>query len=213
MLPRLSSGGSQPGVVVGHRTPVGQQLAVVVEQDDAVAQQPPALLGVAADHDGEIAGVAVGVGTRSPVLAHGDPPLDPAWDAGPTLQFTSVSQRQIRGETEAVPVIQVTGSPGRGSGLGEMGRAQSLRSSTRRTEWSAAFCSTSLARERVGAMFSRRFGPLTADQMSSAVVRACSSVRSANRWKYAEVSAKAVRRSARKRSTYQRRMSASAAST
>ena len=47
---------------------------------------------------------------------------------------------------------------------------QSLRSSTRRTEWSAAFCSTSRARERVGAMLTRRFGPLTAAQMPSAVV-------------------------------------------
>jgi hypothetical protein len=62
-------------------------------------------------------------------------------------------------------------------------------------------------------MFDRRFGPLTAFQMPSAVSRACSSVSPAKRWKKALESAKAVRRSARNRSTYHCWMSCSAAST
>ena len=81
-----------------------------------------------------------------------------------------------------MPVTAVAHQPqvrrGESDGLG-----QSLRSRTRRTEWSLAFCSTSRARERVGAMLLRRLGPLTAAQMPSAVSRACSSVSPANRWK------------------------------
>jgi hypothetical protein len=49
---------------------------------------------------------------------------------------------------------------------------QSFRSRTRRTAWSVAFCSTSRALDRVGAMLFRRFGPFTAAQMPSAVSRA-----------------------------------------
>ena len=60
---------------------------------------------------------------------------------------------------------------GAGPAHGESADRQSLRSRTRRTEWSLAFCSTSRARERVGAMLSRRLGPLTAAQMPSAVSR------------------------------------------
>jgi hypothetical protein len=59
-------------VVVGDRLTVGEQLAVVVEQDDAVAEQPPALLGVAADDDRQVAYVAGGVGAGGSVVAHRD---------------------------------------------------------------------------------------------------------------------------------------------
>jgi hypothetical protein len=57
-------------VVVRYGAAVGQQLAVVVEEDDAVAEQPPALLRVAGDHDREVAIVAVGVRARGGVGAH-----------------------------------------------------------------------------------------------------------------------------------------------
>ncbi len=64
--------GRQPGVVVGDGAAVGEQLAVVVEEDDAVAQQAPTLLGVAADHGGEVTGLAGGVGAGRYVVAHRD---------------------------------------------------------------------------------------------------------------------------------------------
>jgi hypothetical protein len=59
-------------VVVEHGTAVGQQLTVVVEQDDAVAEQAPALLGVAAHDGGEVTRVAGGCGARGYVVAHRD---------------------------------------------------------------------------------------------------------------------------------------------
>src|SRR5687768_17239928 len=61
----------EPDVVVGDGAAVGQQLAVVVEQHDAVAQQAPALLGVAAHHGGEVTRLAGGVGAGLRVVAHG----------------------------------------------------------------------------------------------------------------------------------------------
>src|SRR5215213_6740270 len=67
------SGGRQPGVVVADGAAVGEELAVVVEQHDAVAQQPPALLGVAAHDDGQVPGVTVDVGARGKMLAHDGP--------------------------------------------------------------------------------------------------------------------------------------------
>jgi hypothetical protein len=57
-------------VVIRDGAAVGEQLAVVVEEHDAVAQESPALFGVAADHRGEVAGLAGGVGARSYVVAH-----------------------------------------------------------------------------------------------------------------------------------------------
>jgi hypothetical protein len=68
---RAGLGGGEPGVVVGHGPAVGEQLAVVVEQDDAVAQQAPALLGVAADDGREVARLARGVGAGRYVVTHG----------------------------------------------------------------------------------------------------------------------------------------------
>src|SRR3954452_13844471 len=62
--------GSAPGVVIGDRATVGQQLAVVVEEDHAVAQQLPALLRVTGDDDCEVAVVAGGVRARGRVGAH-----------------------------------------------------------------------------------------------------------------------------------------------
>src|SRR3954463_12303188 len=64
------SGRGQPGVVVVHGAAVGEQRAVVVEEDDAVAQQAPALLGVSADHGREVARVTGGLGTGGYVVAH-----------------------------------------------------------------------------------------------------------------------------------------------
>ena len=69
--PTASSGASQVWWS-GTALAVGEQLAVVVEEDDAVAQQAPALLGVAADHGGEVTGLAGGVGAGSYVVAHRD---------------------------------------------------------------------------------------------------------------------------------------------
>jgi hypothetical protein len=71
--PRRVSAGelrSEPDVVVRNGAAVGEQLAVVVEQDDAVAQQSPALLGVTAHHGGEVTGLAGGVGAALRVVAH-----------------------------------------------------------------------------------------------------------------------------------------------
>jgi hypothetical protein len=58
-------------VVVRNGTAVGQQLAVVVEQHDAVAQQPPPLLRMTGYDRGEVAGVAGSFGARSSVVTHG----------------------------------------------------------------------------------------------------------------------------------------------
>lgn len=63
--------------------------------------------------------------------------------------------------------------PGRGE-TPEPAR-QILRSRMERTEWSLSLRSTSLARERVGSTFSRRFGPLIVAQMCRARSRASGS--------------------------------------
>jgi hypothetical protein len=57
-------------VVVGHGPAVGEQLTVVVEQDDAIAEEAPALLGVAADHSSEVTSLTRGVGAGWYVVAH-----------------------------------------------------------------------------------------------------------------------------------------------
>jgi hypothetical protein len=58
-------------VVVGHGAAVGEQFAVVVEQDDAVAQQAPTLFGVAADDGREVTRLAGGVGAGRYVVTPG----------------------------------------------------------------------------------------------------------------------------------------------
>ena len=70
------------------------------------------------------------------------------------------------------------------------------------TEWSAALRSTSVARPRVGRMFSRRFSSLIDFQIPVASSTASPSESTANRWKNEAGSANAVSRSARNRSTY-----------
>src|SRR3954447_2154905 len=65
--------GGQPDVVVADGLAVGEQLTVVVEEDHAVAQQAPALLGVAADHGGEVTRLAGGLGAGRYVGTHGGP--------------------------------------------------------------------------------------------------------------------------------------------
>src|SRR3954447_21736434 len=92
------SGRGQPGVVVVHGTAVGEQRAVVVEEDDAVAQQAPALLGVAADRGGEVARVTGGLGTGGYVVAHRhhfriEPGSGPAVTCGASLITDSTSLR------------------------------------------------------------------------------------------------------------------------
>jgi hypothetical protein len=59
-------------VVIGDGAAVGEQLAVVVEEDDAVAQQAPPLLGVTADHRGQVTGLAGGFGAGIYVVTHRD---------------------------------------------------------------------------------------------------------------------------------------------
>ena len=53
-----------------NRAAVRQQLARVVEQDDAVAEQAPSLLGVTGDGAGRVTVVAVSRRTRGLVRAH-----------------------------------------------------------------------------------------------------------------------------------------------
>jgi hypothetical protein len=65
--------GGQPDVVVAHGLAVGQQFAVVVEEDHAVAEEAPTLLGVAAHHGSEVTGLAGGLGAGRYVVAHGGP--------------------------------------------------------------------------------------------------------------------------------------------
>src|SRR5690554_1751241 len=99
------------------------------------------------------------------------------------------------------PSITGTGQGPVGAGqLGGRGPAQVLRRRTRSTVWSGPFMSTRVARERVGRMFSRRFGALIVSQISSAVAIASSSESEAYRWKYDSGCANAVVRSVRKRS-------------
>ena len=59
------------------------------------------------------------------------------------------------------------------------GECQRRRSCTWSTRWWAVLCTTSDARSRVGAMFSRRFRPLMSRQMRRAVSTASSSLSSA----------------------------------
>jgi len=54
-----------------HAAAVGQQLAGVLEDDDAVAEQAPALLGVARDHPGRVVVHSIRVRTGGLVLTHG----------------------------------------------------------------------------------------------------------------------------------------------
>src|SRR5699024_11253164 len=70
---------------------------------------------------------------------------------------------------------------------------------------SAFLVNTSLALPRVGSTFCTRFGPLMRSQILVAVSIACSSVRSAYRWKYESGWLKAPERSSMKRLTYQLR--------
>ena len=144
----------EPGVVVGDGAAVGEQLAVVVEQDDAVAQQSPALLGVAADDGGEVTRLAGGVGAGFGWWHMAVPSVRPRHGAGSDVRVRPITVRQVCARPEASAVTRLTRSPRRVVHFlpsGPRGR-QSLRSRTRRTEWSAAFCSTSRARDRVGAM-------------------------------------------------------------
>jgi DNA-binding CsgD family transcriptional regulator len=75
-FPAFSRGGRQPvGRVVRRNHPaVGQDLAGVVEDDHSVAEQAPALLGVAGDSMGGAAVRAVSGWAWGPVWAHGAPP-------------------------------------------------------------------------------------------------------------------------------------------
>src|SRR3954447_653687 len=75
--------GGQPDVVVADGLAVGEQLTVVVEEDHAVAQQPPALLGVAADHGGEVTRLARGLGAGRYVGTHGGPFVSVVPEHGP----------------------------------------------------------------------------------------------------------------------------------
>ena len=59
-----------------------------------------------------------------------------------------------------------------------------MRRRTLLTAWAASFWRTRVALERVGRMFSRRFGRLMESQMDRAVCRASISERSEYRWKY-----------------------------
>jgi hypothetical protein len=52
---------------------VGQEPAGVVEEDDAVAQQAPPLLGVEGDGVGRVTVRAVSWRARGPVRTHGEP--------------------------------------------------------------------------------------------------------------------------------------------
>jgi hypothetical protein len=54
----------------GKAAAIGQDLAEIFEADDPVAQQAPALLGVARDHARRVAISRVGRGTRREVPAH-----------------------------------------------------------------------------------------------------------------------------------------------
>jgi hypothetical protein len=56
-----------------NRATVGQELARVVEEDDAVAQQAPPLLGVEGDHVGRVTVRTVSWGTGGLVLTHFSP--------------------------------------------------------------------------------------------------------------------------------------------
>ena len=79
--------------------------------------------------------------------------------------------------------------------------------------WSGPFSRMRSARVRVGRMLSRRFTPLMVVQIRWAVLRASLSVSEAYRWKYDSGFLKAVSRSVRNRSTYQRWTWAGLAST
>jgi hypothetical protein len=100
-------------VVVVDSAPVGEQLAVVVEQDDAVAQQAPALLGVAADHSREITCVAAGIGTGQYVVAHRHHiRFDPAGGSGNYLKYSSdYGLAKSALEVGTLRVTQLTRSP------------------------------------------------------------------------------------------------------
>jgi hypothetical protein len=68
---------------------VGQEPARVVEEDDAVAQQAPPLLGVEGDGVGRVTVRAVSWRARGPVRAHGEPldqELRTYVDCGPLLE-------------------------------------------------------------------------------------------------------------------------------
>ena len=54
-----------------HAAAIGQQFAGVLEHDDAVAEQAPALLWVARDHPGRVMVHSVRVWTGGLVLTHG----------------------------------------------------------------------------------------------------------------------------------------------
>ena len=73
----LRSGGNGPsGVnqpVRGNRATVGQELARVVEEDDAVAQQAPPLLGMEGDDPGRVTVRAVSWRTWGLMWAHFSP--------------------------------------------------------------------------------------------------------------------------------------------
>jgi hypothetical protein len=67
---------------------VGQEPARVVEEDDAVAQQAPPLLGVEGDGVGRVTVRAVSWRARGPVRTHGEPldqELRTYVDCGPLL--------------------------------------------------------------------------------------------------------------------------------
>ena len=96
---------------------------------------------------------------------------------------TSVARRAAPRTNSSAPATR-RASPATSSRKTEVVIArQSFRRRTRTTEWRSPFSRISVARSRVGAMFSRRFTSLISRQMLLAVVRAASSDSSAKRWK------------------------------
>jgi hypothetical protein len=72
----LSGGDQRPDadrMVRGDRAAVGQEFAGVVEEDDAVAEQAPPLLGVEGDSASRIAVRTVSWGARRLMWTHGTP--------------------------------------------------------------------------------------------------------------------------------------------
>lgn len=201
-MPTEGSDGDGLRAARGDDPAARQNLTVVVEEDYAVAQQGPTLFRVAMHNVSGIAPCAFRSGAARLVGAHGVthsflpgsyrpcrrkprhsvaqltqvPTVDaqrPAGYDGPWV----CPQRSDYGCAESVPFVRtssrdVTTCSQIGDGAA---RAQIFLSCTLRTEWSAALCKISLARDRVGAMFSTRFGALTAAQIVSATASASAS--------------------------------------